>query len=431
MSSGEALGLQMHALAAELFPIPRSLTGAGVRDTLRILQRELPLLRIHEVPSGTRVLDWTIPPEWTIRDAYIVDPAGNRICDFRRNNLHVVGYSVPFHASMSLANLQPHLHSLEDQPDAIPYITSYYEERWGFCLPHRDRMKLIPGTYEVHIDSKLAPGSLTYGEILLAGESDDEIFLSTYICHPSMANNELSGPVVTAFLGRWLASLPRRRYSYRMVFIPETIGSITYLARNLPAMQKSVRAGFNVTCVGDERCYSYLPSRSGFTLTDRVAQHVLSWVDPNFRRFSYLDRGSDERQYCAPGVDLPVVSVMRSKYAEFPEYHTSKDDLTLVTPAGLLGGYTVLQRCIEAIEANVTTRSTVLGEPQLGKRGLYPSLSTKTSGREVSALMDLIAYSDGKTDLIDIAETIKVPVWTLYDLVARLAAEGLLQTRPA
>jgi aminopeptidase-like protein len=421
----------MHALVTELFPIARSLTGEGVRETLRILQRELPELTIHEVPSGTQVFDWIVPPEWTIRDAYILTPNGDRICDFKSNNLHVVGYSVPIRTRLPLEELQAHLHSLPEQPDAVPYVTSYYSEHWGFCLRHRDRLELQPGTYTVLIDSTLSPGFLTYGELLLPGESQDEVFLSTYICHPSMANNELSGPVVTTFLVRWLVGLSKRRFSFRIAFVPETIGSITYLSRNLPAMRERVRASFNVTCIGDGRCYSYLPSRRGDTLADRAAKHVLNHIDPTFHRYSYLDRGSDERQYCAPGIDLPMASIMRSKYGEYPEYHTSKDDLTFVTPSGLLGGYTALRRSIEAIERNVRPRVTVLGEPQLGRRNLYPTLSTKDSGHQVKTMMDLIAYCDGTKDLIDIAETIGSPIWMLYDIVERLKAEGLLEIEPA
>jgi aminopeptidase-like protein len=414
----------MHALAAELYPICRSITGDGVRSTLEILGRSVPLA-VHEVPSGTRVFDWTVPPEWNIRDAYVLDDQGERVIDFRRSNLHVVGYSTPVDVTLPLGELQDHLHSLKDQPTAVPYVTSYYRERWGFCLPHEQRLALRDGEYRAVVDSSLEPGSLTYGEVLIPGASDAEVFLSTYICHPSMANNELSGPVVATFLARWLASAPRR-YSYRIVFVPETIGALTYLSRNLEALKERVVAGFNLTCLGDERAYSYLPSRAGDTLADRAALKVLHDEHPDFVAYSYLDRGSDERQYCSPGVDLPVASVMRSKYREYPEYHTSLDDLELVTPSGLQGGFDVLRSCIELIERDRVYRATCLGEPQLGRRGLYPSLGTRETHRVVAALLDLLAYADGTRDLIAISDAIRVPVAELYGLVDRLVEEGLL-----
>ena len=414
----------MHRLLTELFPICRSITGDGVRQTLGILQRHLPL-RVVEIPSGTKAFDWVVPPEWNIRDAYILDERGEKVVDFRRNNLHVVGYSVPVNATVTLGELSKHLHSLEDQPDAIPYVTSYYEERWGFCLTHNQRRGLREGKYRVVIDSELKNGSLTYGELIIPGTLDKEIFLSTYVCHPSMANNELSGPVVTTMLSRWLASAPRR-YTYRIIFIPETIGSLVYLSRNLEAMKRNIVAGFNLTCVGDERAYSFLPSRNGSTLADRAALNVLASKHPGFTRYSFLDRGSDERQYCSPGVDLPVVSMMRSKYREYPEYHTSLDDPELVTPAGLQGSFELHRDCIELLERNRTYRACCLGEPQLGRRGLYPTIGTRESHEKVSDMLNVLAYADGTRDLIDISDTIGVPALRLYAIVETLATAGLL-----
>jgi aminopeptidase-like protein len=427
MSKTEAaIGQDIHALAQELFPICRSITGDGVRQTLEILRRELPALQIIEVPSGSKAFDWTVPPEWNIRDAYILDPEGRKIVDFAASNLHVVGYSTPVDRIMPLAELQEHLHSLPDDPDAIPYITSYYRERWGFCLTDNQLRALVPGDYRAVIDCTLQPGHLSYGELIIPGDTEDEIFLSTYVCHPSLANNELSGPTVTCQLAKWITGLAKRRHTFRIVFIPETIGSLVYLSRNLESMKKRVRAGFNITCIGDDRAYSYLPSRQGDSAADRTALHVLEHMAPNFERYSYLDRGSDERQYCSPGIDLPVCTVMRSKYNTYPEYHTSHDDLTLVTPAGLEGGFLALKNCITVLENNDRLQCAVLGEPQLGKRGLYPTLSAGPLDKWHRSLMNVLAYCDGKRDLLAVAEVIGEPMWELLDIVELLKAEGLL-----
>ena len=421
----EDIGMQMHGWANDLFPINRSITGDGVRATLNYIKNLLPALKIFSVDSGTQAFDWTVPNEWTVRDAYVIDPTGSRIIDFKAHNLHVVGYSESVDQWLNLDDLNEHLYSLPEQPDAIPYVTSYYSRRWGFCITHEQRKKLRPGRSRAVIDSDLKPGVMNYAELVISGETNDEVMLSTYICHPSMANNELSGPVVTLALARWLMS-QKNRYTYRIIFLPETIGSIVYLSRNLEHLKQHVRAGFNITCIGDDRCYSYLPSRDGNTLSDRAALHVLKHIDPEFKRYTWLDRGSDERQYCSPGVDLPIATIMRSKYGEFPEYHTSLDDLNMVTPIGLAGGFNALRQAIELIESNIFLKSTVLCEPQLGKRGLYPTLSTKESGVQVQAMMNLISYCDGRS-LLEIAEIINEPFSKLLSILKPLIDNGLIQ----
>jgi len=421
--------VSIYEWANDLFYINRSLTGEGVRETLLYLKNILPDLFIHEVPSGTKAFDWTVPDEWTIRDAYIADEDGNHIVDFRTNNLHVVGYSEPVDCWLDRDQLEQYLHSLPDQLEAIPYVTSYYRRQWGFCLTHRQRLSLPPGNYHVVIDSDLKPGVLNYAELILPGETQEEVLLSTYICHPSMANNELSGPVVTTALALWLQSLKRRRYTYRIVFIPETIGSVVYLSQNIDQMKRWVKAGFNITCIGDDRCYSYLPSRNGSTLSDQAAIHVLKHTAPGFKSYSWLDRGSDERQYCAPGVDLPIATIMRSKYGEYPEYHTSLDNFNLVTPSGLEGGFKAIRRAIEILEQNLYLKTTVICEPQLGRRDLYPTLSTKTSGEQVKVMMNLISYCDGSLTLLEIADLIKEPFWDLMPIVEKLVIHGLLEKK--
>lgn len=415
----------MYGLLQELFPICRSITGNGVRETLRRIGNLLPELTIYEVPTGTRAFDWSVPNEWNIRDAFIEDSSGQRIVDFANNNLHIVGYSTAIDTTMDLEQLQNHLHSLPDQPDVIPYVTSYYEESWGFCLPHKLRQSLQPGWYRVVIDADLKPGHLTYGEAVFPGESSDEILLSTYVCHPSMANNELSGPVIATHLAQWL-SREQRKYTYRILFVPETIGTLVYLSTHLDALKKNLRAGFVVTCCGDEGPFSYMPSRTGLTYADKVALRVLTERAPNFIRYSFGQRGSDERQYCSPLVDLPVCSIMRSKYHEYRQYHTSADDLSFVTSHGLQETLDVYAAVITEIEANDIPRAVFHGEPHLGKRGLYPKTGGQVDQAEIGAVVDLLALADGTNDLTEIAAITGHDRKALDSVLATLINHGLL-----
>ena len=421
------IGNEIHQFAKELWPINRSITGEGVRQTLRKISNHLPSLQIKSIPTGTKVFDWTVPQEWSVKEAYIITPSGEKICDFSKNNLHLVGYSIPFEGEISFDELKKHLYTLPDQPNAIPYITSYYKERWGFCLSQEQIDTLENGSYKVVIKSTLFDGELNYGELLIKGKSDKEIFLSTYICHPSMANNELSGPTIVTFLAKYLLEINETDFSYRIIFIPETIGSITYLSKNYKDMKNKIFAGFNVSCVGDDRAYSYLPSRNGKTISDMIAKHVLKWIDPNFIKYSWFDRGSDERQYCAPGVDLPIASILRTKYGRYPEYHTSLDNLeNVVTPKGLNGGYWAIRKAIEAIEKNKKYKVSFLCEPQMGKRGLRPTLSTKGTDEEVKLMMNFISLCDGESSLLEIAENLNLPIWELYELVDKLECHSLI-----
>ncbi len=422
------IGDKIYNLAEELFPICRSLTGDGVRQTLDKLAEIYPVKQ-YSVKSGTRVFDWTVPKEWNIRDAYIMDENGNRIVDFLSCNLHVMGYSIPVNQIMTGKELEPYLYCLEEQEDAIPYITSYYSERWGFCVTAKQKYEIANSqqNYQVCIDSELKDGVLNYGEILIKGESEKEIFFSTYVCHPSMANNELSGPTVAIYLAKWIASLPKRRYSYRIVFLPETIGSITYLSTNLKQMQENMLAGFVLTCIGDEGDFSYIPSRYGDNLADKVASCVLKHSVKRFKEYSFLDRGSDERQYCSPFVDLPVCSVTKTKYGEFPEYHTSLDNMDFISAKGLGDSFEFYKTCIEALEFNDYYSIQCLCEPQLGKRGLYPTLSYKGSAEATRHMRNTIAYLDGKNDIFDICNLIHADVKTVIETIQLLANAKLCE----
>lgn len=418
-------GERMYELARELFPVCRSITGEGTRTTLKRIQQDIPQMIINEVPSGSKVFDWTIPNEWRIEEAYIEDESGCRIVDFKDNNLHVVGYSIPVDTWVSLEELNKHLYSLPEHPDWIPYVTSYYKERWGFCLTHKQRSSLKDGKYHVVVKSELFKGSLSYGELLIPGKTEEEIFLSTYVCHPSMANNELSGPIVQMELAKWILNNTNRKYSYRLIWIPETIGSITYLSKNLVCMKNKVVAGYNLTCVGDERCVSFLSSKFGNTLADKAALNALHFMAPNYVAYDYLHRGSDERQYNAPGVDLPVCSVCCSKFHEYPEYHTSADNMSLISPKGLQTAFNIYKQIIQSLEYNAKYRVNCICEPQLGSRGLYPTECFNRSSITVKDMMDFIAYADGTLDLFDISNIIDVPVTRLHEIAKKLLEANL------
>lgn len=417
-------------LAERLFPINRSITGKGLRETLEILSGLMPNLELVNVPSGTKVFDWTVPDEWEIVSAEIRGPSGEKIIDLRDNNLHVVGYSIPVDREMELEELLPHIHSLPKQPDAIPYVTSYYKRTWGFCMSDIQKQSLKKGRYKVSINSRHFPGSLTYGQLILPGQSKNEILFSTYICHPSMANNEISGPVVLAYLSRIISALSDHRFTYRFVFVPETIGSLAFLSKELQKLKHSLAAGFNITCIGDERAYSYLPSRSSDTFSDRLAQRTLREFDHNYKRYTWLDRGSDERQYCAPGIDLPVASIMRSKYGEYPEYHTDLDKLhSVVTARGLFQSLKLLGKLFMNIESSAAfPRTKVIGEPQLGKRDMYPTTSIKGAYGLSRIYLDFISYSDGKHSLQDIAELIKIDESQAENLLRQLIEADLIES---
>lgn len=413
-------GQDMYQLAERLFPICRSLTGNGFRESLRILTEGLENFHTYEIPTGTQVFDWTVPKEWNIRGGYIETLDGKRIIDFADTNLHVMGYSTPIDAVLSREELLEHVYTQPDQPDWIPYVTSYYKERWGFCMSEKQKQTMTETRYHVVIDSELKEGCLTLGDIVIKGETDEEIMFTTYLCHPSMANNELSGPVVWRALIDHVLAMPKRRYTYRFLINPETIGSITYLSKNLEVLKKNLIAGFVLSCVGDNRTYSYVESKYGNTLADRVAQNVLSHHYANYKHFTFLDRGSDERQYNSSGVDLPVCGICRTKYDEYPEYHTSADDMSVISPEGLQGAYDVCVKIINGLEYNCNYKLTCKGEPQLGKRGLYPTISRKDAYDAVVVMMNFMAYADGKNDLITISNIIKQPIDVLIPIIDKL-----------
>jgi aminopeptidase-like protein len=425
-----APGVVMHRLISELYPICRSITGNGVRRTLEIIGRSIPLT-IHEVPSGTQVFDWTVPPEWNVRDAYVTNRHGERVIDFRASNLHVVGYSTPVRARLSREELKAHLHWLPGRPDAIPYRTSYYDRTWGFCVSERQLHALTDDEYEVVIDSSLEPGSLTYGEWYLRGETTDEILVSCHICHPSLCNDNLSGIAVASSLAQQLP-LTSRRYSYRIVFVPATIGAIAWLALNEPTTDR-VKHGVVLTGVGDPGHLTYKRSRRGDAEIDRAFAHVLRHSGNEFDVVDFSPYGYDERQYCSPGFNLPVGCLMRTPFAQYAEYHTSDDDLNFVTPEALADTLTACHAALAVLEGN--TRYVNLNpkcEPQLGRRGLYGAIGGASDTRTMQmAMLWVLNLSDGSNSLLDIADRARIPFTTVRDAADLLAERQLLRNADA
>jgi aminopeptidase-like protein len=429
MTSILTLPDQIEAYFDRLWPLLRSLTGEGVRQTHDILSEIIPLERI-EIPSGSQIFDWQVPKEWVVRNAYLIDPNGNRILDVWENNLHLVNYSVPFQGELSLAELDEHLHTVPELPEAIPYVTSHYAPRWGFCLSQEQRNCLPEGTYKVFIDTDHIDGSMTLGEAVLPGEEKAEVLISTYTCHPSMANNELSGPLVTAFLYQRLAVLEHRRLTYRFIFLPETIGSLAYLTLRGDHLREHMTAGYVVTCVGDAGPYTYKRSRNGDTLADRAAIHVISQTDGIEKVFLDFvpDRGSDERQYCSPGFKLPVGSMTRTMYSDYPEYHTSLDNRDFISFDAMTETVDMYYRIMLALDQNVSYRSLMpFGEPQLGRRGLMTTLATRGDPEETSAIRWVLCFSDGEHDLLSIAERSGRSLELLHSAAQRCVESGLLE----
>lgn len=414
----QAVGRSIYELIVELFPICRSITGNGFRQTLEILRRYVPL-KTTEVPSGTRVFDWTVPNEWNIRAAYIKNARGEKVVDFADSNLHVLNYSQPIHAVLPLDELKKHLFTLPANPDWIPYRTSYYREDWGFCLAHRQMESLPQGDYEVFIDSTLAPGSLTLGELCLAGEIEDEILISVHTCHPSLANDNLSGVALTTILARDLLQVPRR-LSYRFLFIPGTIGAITWLSQNEASLSR-IKHGLVITGVGDGGPVTYKRSRRGQAPIDRAAGHVLGHLAEPHRILDFSPYGYDERQYCSPGIDLPVGRLSRTPFGEYPEYHTSADDLEFVKAEHLETSYAVVRSILGILEHDgVGLNQNPKCEPQLGRRGLYSGI-----GPAAMALLWTLNFSDGRHSLLDIAETSGLPFADIREAADVLTNAGL------
>lgn len=427
MSGSDAVGAAMYALVERLYPICRSLTGAGVRETLRVLAELIPV-DICEVPSGTPVFDWTVPDEWNIRDAWIARANGERVVDFRACNLHVVGYSTPIRKRMTVEELRRHLHTTEGHPDWIPYRTSYYERTWGFCVSRRQYDALVDPEYDVCIDATLGPGALTYGEVWIRGASEREFVFTAHVCHPSMCNDNLSGIAVAAFLARAVAAREPRRWSYRFLFVPGTIGSLAWLARNREVLRR-IQGGMSLVCLGDASPLTYKRSLAGTSLVDRAAAHVLRHRKRGDTVVDYYPYGYDERQFNAPGFRVPLGSLMRARHGSFPEYHTSADDLSFVSGEQLGDALAACLEIVDILEGDAAyVNRSPYGEPQLGRRGVYRTLGGEPVVGDVTmAMLWALTLSDGSWSLLDIAERAGMPFQTIRRAVDVLRGVGLLE----
>ena len=432
-------GNRMYAFAKQIFPYNRSLTGEGVRQTLKDIEKYIsqgypdsdavtPVMKTIEIPSGAHVFDWTVPKEWVIREAYIEDEDGNHIIDMKDTNLHVLGYSAPVDSWVELDELKQHVYVEDNQPEVIPYVTSYYKERFGFCMSKNQLDSLKPGRYHMYIDSEFIDGVLNLAEVIMPGDTDREIMFTTYFCHPSMANNECSGLALAAELIRYVAAMKQRRYTYRFVFNPETIGAIAYLSHDnmVEHLKEKLEAGFVMSCVGDDNDYSMIESKYADTIADKALKTILKQQEKH-TVYGFHERGSDERQYNSAGVDLPVVCFCRSKFGEFDEYHTSADNMDYVSEKGFMGSFNVMTSLIEALECNGHYRMQVLCEPQLGKRGLYSDISRKGTYDGIMLQRDVISYADGRNDLFDMAERFGADVTDIVAVLKRLEENGLVK----
>lgn len=423
----------------KLFPICRSITGAGVRKSLSIIKKEFKDLKIKKIRSGSKVLDWIVPPEWNVKDAYVLNKFNQKIIDFKKNNLHLVGYSTPIKKTLKKFFFLNRLHSSEKLKNAIPYATSYYKRYWGFCVTHNDKESFIKNykkndKFKIVIDTSLNnKGFLNYGEFLIKGKSDQEILISTNICHPSLANNELSGPIVSmSLINYFLKKKKNLKKSLRFIFIPETIGAISYISKNLKDMKKNIIGGFNLSCIGDEKNHSFMYTKEKNTLSDKAVVAAYKKLNiKKFKKYSFLKRGSDERQYNSPGIDLPIASIFRTRYGDFKEYHTSLDNFDFVTVKGIKGGFEVVKTAIEFINEKIIPKYSVLGEPQLGRRGLYPFFRIETFYHKKPNLkrrhfLDFLQYADGKIDLEEIGKKIHLDMKSIKNIYSSLKKHKLV-----